>query len=70
MPDGLDDRARDKDGRIREKSGATKISTLLPKYPELKEFSPDATLSGIRQRHGVESVDEIRKLARAKQANR
>jgi hypothetical protein len=70
MPDGLDDRARDKDGRIREKSGASKIRNLLPKYPELRVFSPDATLSGIRQRHGVESLDEIRKLAREKQSNR
>ena len=70
MPGGLDDRARDDDGRIREKSGATKIRTLLGKYPELRVFDPEATLSGIRRRHGVESIEEIRQLAREKQSGR
>jgi hypothetical protein len=70
MKRGLDGRAKDKGGEIREKSGATKIGTLTPKYPELKVFSQDATLTGIRRRHGVESIAEIRKLARDKQAGR
>jgi hypothetical protein len=66
MTRGLDGRARDDDGRIREKSGATKIKNLTGKYPELEVLSPEATLSGIRTRYGVQSLDEIRKLARDK----
>jgi hypothetical protein len=66
MPKGLDNRERDENGRIREKSGAAKIKNLTDKYPELKAFSPDATLSGIRNRYGVQSLDEIRKLGREK----
>jgi hypothetical protein len=70
MTDGLDGRERDKDGRIRAKSGAAKIKNLVDDYPELKVFSPEATLSGLRQRHGVESLDELRKLAREKSKGR
>jgi hypothetical protein len=68
MTRGLDGRARDEDGRIREKSGASKIKNLTPKYPELDVFSPEATLTGIRRRYGVESLDEIRRLAREKRS--
>ncbi len=66
MSQGLDGRQRDEDGRIREKSGATKIKNLTGKYPELEVFSPEATLTGIRDRYGVKSLDEIRRLARDK----
>jgi len=67
MPErGLDGRARDENGRIREKSGATKISTLTKTYPELRVFSQQATLTGIKTRHGVDSLDEVRKLAQQK----
>lgn len=68
MPDGLDKRSRDEDGRIREKNGATKIRNLVDKYPELEVFSPDATLSGIRTRYGVQSIDEVRQVARQKRS--
>jgi hypothetical protein len=70
MNNGLDDRARDDDGRIREKSGATKMGTLAKTYPEMRVFDPDATLSGIRSRYGVESIDEVRELARTKLASK
>jgi hypothetical protein len=63
---GLDGRARDQSGRIREKSGATKMSTLAQQYPEMKAFTPDATLSGIRARYGVQSIDEVRALGAQK----
>lgn len=68
MEHGLDGRARDENGRIREKSGAAKIKNLSGKYPELNVFSPETTLSGIRRRHGVQSLDEIRRLAREKRS--
>jgi hypothetical protein len=67
---GLDDRERDESGRIRVKSGAAKMGNLAKKYPELKVFSPNATLSGIRKRYGVESIEEARKLAREKLAGK
>lgn len=63
---GLDGRARDDDGRIREKSGATKMRTLANQYPEMKAFTPDATLSGIRARYGVQSIEEVRALGARK----
>jgi len=66
MSQGLDDRSRDEDGRIREKSGATKMKTLAEKYPELQVFNPEATLSGVRQRYGVRTIDEVREIARSK----
>jgi hypothetical protein len=64
MSSGLDNRDRDKDGRIREKSGATKMGTLAEKYPELAVFDPNMTLSEVRDKYGVESIDEVRELAR------
>lgn len=63
---GLDGRAIDQNKRIREKSGATKMRTLAKTYPELRVFSPDATLTGIRRRHGVTSIAELRQLAAKK----
>jgi hypothetical protein len=68
MATGLDGRSRDEDGRIREKSGATKVKNLTDKYPELEVFSPEATLSGIRTRYGVQSIDEVRRVAREKRS--
>ena len=68
---GLDDRSRNEDGRIREKRGDTKISNLIPEYPELKVFSNTATLGGVKQRYRVQSLDQVRKVALIKErANR
>jgi len=63
---GLDGRSQDEDGRIRAKSGATKMKTLAEEYPECRAFTPNATLSGIRARYGVKSVDEVRALGARK----
>jgi hypothetical protein len=63
---GLDGRARDDDGRIREKNGATKMRTLAEEYPECRAFTPDATLSGIRTRYGITSINEVRALGAQK----
>jgi hypothetical protein len=65
---GLDGRAVDENKRIREKNGAALMGNLAKKYPELRVFSPQATLTGIRRRHGVTSIAEVRRLA-AKKAN-
>ncbi len=63
---GLDGRARDNDGRIREKNGASKMGNLAKTYPELRVFTPDTTLSGVKKRHGVDSLEGLRKLAQDK----
>jgi hypothetical protein len=63
---GLDGRSQDDDGRIRAKSGATKMKTLAEEYPECRAFTPEATLGGIRTRYGVTSVDEVRALGARK----
>lgn len=70
MSIGLDGRDRDGDGRIREKSGATKMGTLAKTYPEMSVFDPEATLSGIRRHYGIESIDEVRDLARLRLAEK
>jgi hypothetical protein len=59
---GLDGRSQNQDGRIREKSGASKIRNLAKEYPELKAFTPGATLGGIKARHKLQSLDEVRAL--------
>jgi hypothetical protein len=67
---GLDDRERIESGRIHGKSGATKMGTLAKTYPEMRVFDPDATLSGIRRRYGVESIAEVSELARRRLAGK
>lgn len=66
---GLDDRERDESGRIRAKSGTAKMGNLSERYPEFDAFDPDATLSGIRARYAVESIDEVLALARRRRRN-
>jgi hypothetical protein len=60
---GLDDRHRDRDGRIEKKHGNTKIKNLKDDYPELKNFRDEDTLGEVRDRYGAESLDDLlRKL--------
>jgi hypothetical protein len=60
---GLDGRHRDKDGRIDEKHGNTKVKNLKGNYSELKKFGNDQTLSQLRDRYGVDNLDALlRKL--------
>ena len=63
---GLDGRAEDSNGRIREKNGAAKMGNLAKEYEELKVFTPSATLTGVKHRYGLESLDQVRKLGRQK----
>jgi len=64
MADGLDGRHRDKNGRIDEKHGNTKIKTLKPDYPELNNFHNEDTLSQVEDRYGVDSLDALLKKVR------
>ena len=47
--EGLDGRHRDKNGQIERKHGNTKMRTLKPEYPELKNFRNDDTLGQVRR---------------------
>jgi hypothetical protein len=64
--EGLDGRHRDKKGQIERKHGNTKMRTLKPEYPELKNFRNDDTLGQVRARYGVESLDGLLEKLRTK----
>ncbi len=62
---GLDNRAEDKNGRIREKNGAAKAKNLESDYPVLgKVFGPEKTLTEMKRKYKVHSLDEVLKAAR------
>jgi hypothetical protein len=42
------------------------MRTLTETYPELRVFTPDATLTGVKRRHGLESLEQVRQLAAQK----
>ncbi len=58
--EGLDDRCRDNDGRIREKRGDTRVRTLRETYgPDFaRGFRSDAKLETVRERTG-RSLSEL-----------
>jgi hypothetical protein len=64
--EGLDGRHRDNNGQIERKHGNTKMRTLKPEYPELKNFRNDDTLGQVRARYGVESLDALLEKLRTK----
>ncbi len=64
--EGRDGRHRDKKGQIELKHGNTKMRTLKPEYPELKNFRNDDTLGQVRARYGVESLDALLEKLRTK----
>ena len=64
--EGLDGRHRDKNGQIERKHGNTKMRTLKPEYPELKNFQNEDTLGQVRDRYGADSLDELIRILRRK----
>jgi hypothetical protein len=54
MANGLDDRHRDKDGRISEKHGNTEVGTLRDEYGQdfLQDWRSDAHLETVREATG------------------
>jgi hypothetical protein len=66
MPDGLDGRHRNQDGRIERKHGNTKIKNLKTEYPELKNFNNEDTLGEVRDRYGADSLDDLLRKLRNK----
>jgi hypothetical protein len=60
----LDGRHRNKNGRISEKHGNTKIKNLKDQYSELKRFQNEDTLSQVRDRFGADSLDDLLRILR------
>jgi hypothetical protein len=62
--EGLDDRCRDENGRIRQKRGDTLVSTLRREYGQ--EFAPgfraDAKLRTVRERTGKSLTELVRDM--------
>jgi hypothetical protein len=57
---GLDGRHRDNNGEIHEKRGDTLLRTLRETYPGLLPGTrADTRLDTLRERHGVESLDQL-----------
>jgi hypothetical protein len=56
---GLDDRHRNENGRFERKHGNSKIGNMKDQYPELKNFSDNATLGELRDRYNVDSLDAL-----------
>ena len=57
---GLDGRHRDNDGEIHEKRGDTLLGTLRETYPSLLPgVRADTRLDTLRDRHGVDSLDQL-----------
>jgi len=48
---------------------ASRMRTLAETYPELRTFTPDATLYEIKVRFGLGSLEEVRELARRRLAS-
>jgi hypothetical protein len=61
MAKGLDGRARDRDGEIRQKRGDT-LNKNLSK--PIRRFSPNATLAKMRKVTGKVSEDAVRRAAK------
>jgi hypothetical protein len=60
---GLDDRHRNKDGRIREKNGTTKNENLDKPIPG---FAPSATLTRMKKVTGADSENGVRRAVAKK----
>jgi len=65
--DGLDDRCRDANGRIREKRSDTLVETLREEYGNgfAHGFRSDATLGTVRDKTGKSLTEIVRDMKRA-----
>jgi hypothetical protein len=55
-------RAYEREGRPPAHNGANRMWALAESYPELRVFTPDATLTEIKTRHGLDTLDQVREL--------
>jgi len=67
---GQDHRVGDGDIRVAGATGATRMRVLAGAYPELEAFTPDATLVEIKNRYGLNTLEQVRELGRRRQQQR
>ncbi len=51
-------------------TGATRMRVLADTYPELRTFTPDATLSEIKTRYGLNTFEDVREFGKRRQHSR
>ena len=56
----LDNRSRDKNGRIRKKRSDTKVETLKRDYPEFQGINGNTLLRTLEKKLGTDSLDTTR----------
>ena len=68
MARGLDGRHRDRDGRIEEKRGDTRVGTLRKEYGDnfLRDWRSDAKLSTVREETDMSLTELVRQHRRGK----
>jgi hypothetical protein len=60
----IPNRSRDKDGEWREKRADTKVENLKQDYPEFRNINGNTKLGTLKDRFGVDSLDEVRRALR------
>lgn len=53
-----------KEGRFRKERGDSKVKNLKEDYPELSRFNGNTKLETLREKYGVDSLDELLKKLR------
>ena len=66
-PNRLSEPAHENSAHGRTPSGATRTHVLARVHPELRTFTPDATLTEIKSRCGLGSFEDVRTLGRRRQ---
>ena len=63
FPKGLDDRMRDRDGKIRKKRGDTLVKTLREQYGEsfASGYPPNTKLETVLEKEQLDSLDQLLK---------
>jgi hypothetical protein len=60
----IPNRSRDKDGEWREKRADTKVENLKADYPEFRHINGNTHLGTLKERFGVDSLDQVRRELR------
>jgi hypothetical protein len=64
---GSEHRVHGTDGATRANGGTTRMRVLAETYPELAAFTPDATLTEIKTKYGLNTFDQVLELGRRRQ---
>jgi hypothetical protein len=67
---GSEHRVHGIDRATRANGGTTRMRVLAESYPELAAFTPDATLTEIKIRYGLNTFDEVLEFGRRQRRGR